>query len=427
MRSALLGVTFCLLTQLAAAQPPASEHRVTFHTRPEGAVVKLGFRTLGLSGAPLAVPLTGQDERILEFSLSLPGYEVEPFAIQESRLKLARELPLGAGGKPTPVTLKPASLAAHLSSLRLPLAFAALILIGAGGTVLFLTRDHRRVRKLEGLLARADTGGPLSRVGGYDLLGELGAGGMARVYQGRRGDEEVAVKVLQATLSGDPELFKRFKREVRLCKEMDHPHIVRLYDWGEEDGLVYLVMELVEGGTLREQLTGEGLSPQRAAEILLPLFQALAYAHSRGVVHRDLKPENVMLTASGKLKVMDFGLSRGDNSTNLTQTGTVLGTPAYMAPEQIQGVGYDKAIDQYALGVMAYELLTGRQPFQAPDPLQVLFKHVGEKPEPPSRLRSDMPAEVEQILLRMLAKAPESRFASVEEAGAHLLAALGRW
>lgn len=423
-----MGVTFCLLTQLAAAQPPPSEHRVTFHTRPHGAVVKLGPRTLGLSGAPLAVPLSGQDDRTLEFSFSLPGYEVEPFSIQESRLKLARELPLGAGGKPAPVTLKPASLAAHLASLRLPLALAALLLIGAGGTVLFLTRGHRRARQLENLLARAE-GGLLegAELGGYHLLGELGAGGMARVYRGRRGSEEVAVKVLQATLSGDPELFKRFKREVRLGKEMDHPHIVRLYDWGEEHGLVYLVMELVEGGTLRQRLTGEGLSPQPAGQVLLPLFQALAYAHSRGVIHRDLKPENVMFTASDKLKVMDFGLSRGDNSTNLTQTGTVLGTPAYMAPEQIQGVSYDKAIDQYALGVMAYELLTGRQPFQAPDPLQVLFKHVGEKPEPPSRLRPDMPAEVEQIVLRMLAKAPESRFASVEEAGAHLVAALGRW
>ncbi len=424
-----MGVTFCLLTQLAAAQPPPSEHRVTFHTRPEGAVVKLGPRTLGLSGTPLAVPLTGQDERTLEFSFSLPGYAVEPFAIQESRLKLARELPLGAGGKPAPATLKPASLAAHLAALRAPLAFATVILIGAGGMVLFHTRSHRRARRLEDLLARTDGGGLLegSELGGYYLLGELGAGGMARVYRGRKGSEEVAVKVLQATLSGDPELFKRFKREVRLCKEMDHPHIVRLYDWGEEHGLVYLVMELVEGGTLRERLRGEGLSPEQAAEVLLPLFQALAYAHSRGVVHRDLKPENVMFTASGKLKVMDFGLSRADNSTNLTQTGTVLGTPAYMAPEQIQGVSYDRAIDQYALGVMAYELLTGRQPFQAPDPLQVLFQHVGEKPEPPSRLRADLPAEVEQILLRMLAKAPESRFASVEEAGAHLVAALGRW
>ncbi len=401
------------------------EHYVTFLTIPPGAVISLQGQDLGKSGTPLAVPLTGDDHALLNFVIKLQGYETREFSVTEAGLKLAKKLPNNQNG---PIVLRPASLAAYLTVFRIPLLGVALLAALGMAVAAHMLRSQKRAHKLEALLARADAGGLEGSVlGGYKLVSLLGAGGMGRVFLGEpqsRGLEPAAVKVLE---SQDEEMRRRFLREVKLCKGMDHPHIVRIYGWGEEEGATFMAMELVEGGTLRERLRGAGLPPEEVRAVLLPLFQALAHAHERGVVHRDLKPENVMFTRRGTLKVMDFGLSRGDNSTNLTQVGTVVGTPAYMAPEQVQGVSYGPAIDQYALGVLAYELLTGRQPFTAPEPVQVLFMHVGENAAPLTRFRPDLPAEVNQIVLKMLAKAPAARFASVEEAGAHLVDALTRW
>jgi eukaryotic-like serine/threonine-protein kinase len=176
-----------------------------------------------------------------------------------------------------------------------------------------------------------------------------------------------------------------------------------------------LSMELIEGGTLRERLKNRAVSAREAWAALQPVCSALAYAHSRGVVHRDLKPENLMITAGGLLKVADFGLARAQDQKKLTQTGAVLGTPAYMAPEQIHGEAPSPSMDQYAIGVLAYELLTGRLPFRDPDPVRQIFMTLTETPVAPSKFAPVDPS-VDRVVLRMLAKQPAERYPSVEAA-----------
>jgi serine/threonine-protein kinase len=169
------------------------------------------------------------------------------------------------------------------------------------------------------------------------------------------------------------------------------------------------------------------MDPVLARHYIQPLFAAVDYAHNQGVVHRDLKPENIMITITDVVKVADFGLGRALDSESLTRTDTALGTPAYMAPEQVKGVHFEPASDQYALGVVAYEVLCGKRPFEAAEPVQMIFKHVSEPPRPPRDLRPDIPADVEAVLLKMLAKEPHERYATVAEAGKHLVEALDRW
>ncbi|MEW6284432.1 MAG: protein kinase, partial [Candidatus Eremiobacterota bacterium] len=292
-----------------------------------------------------------------------------------------------------------------------------------------------RAQKLEQLVAATPSQASFvgRTLGGYTLVDELGGGGMARVFRGVPADtldddQAVAIKVLHRDYAQDPELQMRFRREVRLCRELNHPHIVRLLDWGEQDGVTYLVLELVRGKTLRDRLPPHPLTPEEAFDLLDPILDAVSYAHSMGIVHRDLKPENVMLTDSGTVKVMDFGLARRQQSqSNLTRTGATLGTPAYMAPEQARGGRLDPASDQYSLGVLAYEILTAQKPFQGEDPLQVILQHLGEEPPPPSQIRRDLPPGVERAVLRMLAKQPGDRFPDLAAARAALLSALRAW
>jgi serine/threonine-protein kinase len=266
------------------------------------------------------------------------------------------------------------------------------------------------------------------RLGGYLLVRELGGGGMARVYQGipEKGldaSKSVAVKVMHREFAEDPEYKNRFYREIDLCRQLDHPNIVKLLSWGQSENQLFLIMEFVDGGPMSQRLDGRPLGPEAALELLTPLFDAIAYAHGKGVVHRDLKPDNVLLTQGGELKVSDFGLGR-ESQSDLTETGTTLGTPAYMAPEQIRGVGFEPASDQYALGVISYEVLSGRRPFQHSDPIQLIFLQVSQ--EPPA-LAGDLPPQVGEAVMRMLCKQPEQRFPSVEAAGRALLSALREW
>ncbi|MEW6281478.1 MAG: serine/threonine-protein kinase, partial [Candidatus Eremiobacterota bacterium] len=295
-------------------------------------------------------------------------------------------------------------------------------------------RQISRVRQIEEMVASAEGASLVGMVmGGYRLSSELGGGGMARVFlavpeESLDRAQAVAVKVVQRELAQDEEFNRRFQREIKVLAGLNHRNIVRIYDFGEKEGRKYLVMELREGGTVRQRIRKGGLPPLEVVRYLEPLVAAVAFAHSCGVVHRDLKPENLMLTEQEDLKVMDFGLARRcAESERLTQTGASLGTPNYMAPEQIRGTSYDPAIDQYALGVIAYELLTGQPPFHGDDPLQVLFMHVSEPARPPSEVRPGIPPEVDAAVLRMLAKSPAERFASVEEAGSVLMPALRAW
>ncbi len=265
------------------------------------------------------------------------------------------------------------------------------------------------------------------KLGRYVLSRKLGAGGMAEVWEAF--DEglhrSVAVKVVRDEIAGEAEFRERFIREARLAAGLEHPRILPIYDFGTEAGVTYLVMPLLPGGSLRERIAGP-MHAEEAIDCLASIAAALDHAHARGVLHRDVKPSNVLVDASGSLLLADFGLAKSTAvSSELTAAGMVVGTPAYMAPEQAIGRPVDARADQYALGVLAFELLTGRTPFRSESPFAVLDKHLREAPPPPSTFVPSLPASVDAVLARALAKLPQERFATCREMVEALAGALG--
>ena len=271
-------------------------------------------------------------------------------------------------------------------------------------------------------------------VGGrYELGGVLGRGGMAEVHMGRdvRLGRNVAVKTLRADLASDPTFQARFRREAQSAASLNHPAVVAVYDTGEDllngTPLPYIVMEYVEGTTLRELLqSGRRLLPERALEIVAGVLQALEYSHRNGIVHRDIKPGNVMLTRSGHVKVMDFGIARAvaDVGATMTATAAVIGTAQYLSPEQAKGEHVDARSDIYSTGCLLYELLVGRPPFVGDSPVSVAYQHVREDPLPPSQFDPEVPPEIDAIVLKALAKNPENRYQSADEMRADIDRAL---
>jgi serine/threonine protein kinase len=263
----------------------------------------------------------------------------------------------------------------------------------------------------------------------YRVERQLGAGGMATVYLARDTelDRPVAIKVLADNLSADSEIRERFLREGRLAGRLSHPNVVAVFDAGEEDGRPYIVMEHVEGETLADALGRRGrFPPQEAVEVMLQACAGLEHAHEAGLVHRDVKPRNLLLREDGTVKVADFGIARSGDSTRLTLAGTILGTAAYLAPEQAAGEEVGPAADVYALGAVLYELLGGSPPFEV-DSLEELAQHYRGEPALPVRdLPAEVPAEVEEVVMRALARLPEYRPQSAAELAAELRAALGR-
>jgi DNA-binding response OmpR family regulator len=257
--------------------------------------------------------------------------------------------------------------------------------------------------------------------GRYEILEEIGSGGMGMVYRAfdRELEEQVAIKTLRPELLRDPALVERFKSEIRLARHISDKHVVRTHDLGEREGVYYLTMEYVEGMTVRELLDTRGrLRVGPALAIATQLCQSLAAAHEQGVIHRDIKPQNLLLDATGMLKVMDFGIARlAGGSSGLTEVGMLVGTPAYMAPEQLLTESFDERIDLYAVGVVLFECLTGRLPFEANSAVALIAKLIREEPPAPETLNPEIPPALAALVLRLLAKEPEQRPSSAAELG----------
>jgi hypothetical protein len=263
-----------------------------------------------------------------------------------------------------------------------------------------------------------DTNPVGTRLGKYEIRTEIGRGGMGAVYKGYDPalDRYVAVKVLAPHLVWEKESVERFVREARSAAKLKHPSIVTIYDVGQEGGWYYFVMEYLEGEMLTAVIEQRGpLPPDEAVRILRPLADALDYAHHRGLVHRDIKPSNVHIGLEGHVTLTDFGIARAAQESRLTATGTIVGTPEYMSPEQVRGLTADARSDQYSLAVVAYEMLSGRVPFEADSTLALLHMVAYEPPPPIHEARADLPAGVQTVLARALAKQPGDRYTTARE------------
>ncbi len=267
---------------------------------------------------------------------------------------------------------------------------------------------------------------PVENLGKYRLIEQIGQGGMATVFKAADTETgwEVAVKVMSPVMAQDSQFTKRFKREAEVVMRLKHPHIVPVVDFGQDAGYAYLVMPLLEVGSLADKLKLGPLTPSEGGMLVDQLGSALEFAHEQGVIHRDVKPSNVLLDEKGNALLADFGLARiHDASVSLTGSA-LLGTPAYMSPEQARGEKVSAASDQYSLGVILFQLCTGELPFQAETPMAVMLKHINE-PIPLARLRSpNVPEAIERVILKATAKIPAERFGSMSEMNAAFQSAL---
>ena len=251
----------------------------------------------------------------------------------------------------------------------------------------------------------------------YKIVGKLGAGGMANVYlaEDQHLGRRVAIKILNDRHAGDQQFIDRFRREAQNAAGLSHRNIVSIYDRGEAEGTYYIAMEYVEGRTLKELIVTRGPSPIRIAiEYTRQILSALRFAHRNGIVHRDIKPHNVIVDAEGHVRVMDFGIARA-GASQLTETGSIVGTAQYLSPEQARGAPVDQTSDIYSTGVVLYELLTGAVPFTGDTPVEIAMKHLSQTPEPPSAKRPDVPRDLDYVVLRALAKDPAERYRNAEE------------
>jgi serine/threonine-protein kinase len=253
--------------------------------------------------------------------------------------------------------------------------------------------------------------------GRYRIQRKLGAGGMADVYLAE--DQElgrrVAIKILNSRHGNDDQFIERFRREAKNAAALNHPNIVSIYDRGEAEDTYYIAMEFLDGRTLKELIVGRGAAPINVAiEYARQILSALRFAHRHGIVHRDIKPHNVLVDGEGRVKVTDFGIARAGTS-QMTETGSIVGTAQYLSPEQAKGGEIDPRSDLYSLGVVLYELLTGKTPFDGETPVEIAMKHLSTTPKPPSALRPDVPRELDMVVMRALAKNPDERYQSADE------------
>jgi serine/threonine protein kinase len=261
---------------------------------------------------------------------------------------------------------------------------------------------------------------PGQMLGSYRIISQIGQGGMATVYKAYQPsmDRHVAIKVLPSQLAESKEFVARFQQEARIIARLEHPHILPVFDYGESDGVAYFVMRYLEAGTLKDRMVARRPLPLNEIDrIFTQLTDALSYAHGHGVVHRDLKPANALVDSQGNLFLTDFGIAKllESASPRLTQTDAIMGTPAYISPEQAQARTVDQRSDIYSLGIILYEMVTGQVPFEAETPLAIILKHVSDPLPPPSLIKKDIAPAIEQAILKALAKDPDDRFATAAE------------
>ncbi len=434
-------LTICLLacvTSQALAQAPAT-HAFTFYTEPAGAEVSVnrgdGRATLlGHSGEVIALTpavttaVDGGSSVAVTFSLDgyFPLTERIPSSYFQQRdrwpLTGVRHLDAVSGWIATRDWLR-ANLVWCLASGLLLAALGTLW----GRRERGVRRQLERGRLLQQAVARGDADAFLGqRIGGYLITERAGQGGQARVYRAQpaNGGATVAIKIIDPSASQDETYRRRFNREIRICCNLLHRNIVHLLDWGEDDGVLYLVMEWLDGVTLRERLGRQPrLAPAAAAAILLPLLDACEYAHSRGIVHRDLKPENIMLVGPEEtVKVVDFGVARGPQHTTVTASGMVVGTINYLAPERLQDTDTEPRSDQYSVGVIAYEMLAGQRPFDSDD--GTVLENLYRKAPALCEVQPDLGQGLSDVIGRMMSRDLHQRYVSDAEARAALAAVL---
>lgn len=251
----------------------------------------------------------------------------------------------------------------------------------------------------------------------YRIGARLGGGGMAVVYRGEDLElgRPVAVKVLRGQFGGDEDFVRRFRREAQSAASLSHPNVVQIFDVGQTEDLYYIVLELVEGKSLKEVIQEQGPLPVgEAARIGIEILAALSHAHENRIVHRDVKPHNILISVDGKVKVTDFGIARATNTDTVTHTGSIMGSAHYFSPEQANGQPTGEKSDIYSMGIVLFEMVTGTVPFQGDSPITVALKHVRERVVPPSRLNAEVPVEMDEIVLRALMKDPDHRYDSAD-------------
>ena len=263
----------------------------------------------------------------------------------------------------------------------------------------------------------------------YEIIKSIGEGGMANVYLARDVilDRRVAIKVLRGDLANDEKFIRRFQREALAASSLSHPNIVEMYDVGEDNGNYYIVMEYVEGKTLKQYLkkrTNGRLTVSEAVDIMIQLTDGIAHAHDSYIIHRDLKPQNIMIQDDGQIKITDFGIAMALNSTQLTQTNSVMGSVHYLPPEQASGKGSTIKCDIYSMGILFYELLTGVLPFKGDNAVEIALKHMKEPLPSVRKQNPSVPQSVENIIIKATAKNPKNRYNDVKEMHNDLIHAL---
>jgi len=252
--------------------------------------------------------------------------------------------------------------------------------------------------------------------GRYRILRKLGSGGMANVYLAEDEDlgRRVAIKILNDRYANDELFIERFRREAKSAAALSHPNIVSIYDRGEAEGTYYIAMEVIEGRSLKELILTRGPLPiGQAIAFTFEILDALRFAHRHGIIHRDVKPHNILIGGE-RLKVTDFGIARA-GASQMTEAGSIMGTAQYLSPEQARGAPVTASSDLYSVGIVLYEMLTGKVPFSGDSAIEIAMKHLNELPKPPSKIRPEIPEDLDQVVLRALAKAPEDRYQTAEE------------